>query len=242
MKTVLCHMKKCCQMKKTAMLLSASLAMTFLTPCAHGNIVNIVPGIAATPVEKARQVVSTVVNGMTAVLKNKGLSRDQKEGQVRKLIKENFRIPSIVQFIFGRAYRGLSQEDRKRAARAYLSYLATSYTDKLMDSASSVGSDTVRITKTHVQDESGQILVTTEATVAGMEKPVAVIWYLYQIDDKKTGGKVARIYDVSVEGLSESLSHQQEFQPIIAPVGTGVNAFIAEIEKRIAKIHATAHQ
>jgi phospholipid transport system substrate-binding protein len=179
------------------------------------------PRAAAAPANPASFM--TEVSGQVLhLLSDQQTPEPEREKNFEALVDQNFDMPRIARFVLGTSWRGASEDERKRFAEAFRTYMINFYWGRFQQYAGQsfkvIGqqpqSGTVTVVNTQIVQPSGQ-------------PPAKVNWTVVKESD------AYKIIDVSIEGISQVLTYRQEFAAVIQRNDGHVSALIDEINKKI---------
>ncbi|CAK0745214.1 phospholipid transport system substrate-binding protein [uncultured Gammaproteobacteria bacterium] len=142
----------------------------------------------------------------------------------RKLLLDNFDIPTIGRFVLGRFWNETTPEQQKE----YLSLFETMIVQMYADRFSSYSGETFKVLSARPETERDSFVLTE---VAGNGSPVKVEWRVRQL------GSRFGIIDVVVEGVSMSTTQRSEFASVIQSRGGKVEGLLLALRDKVAAFH-----
>lgn len=177
---------------------------------------------AADDGSEGKAFIESLAEQAIAALTAPGISRDERQARARALLKDNFAVPTIGQFVLGRYWRSATPEEREEYLRLFEELIVVTYVDRF----SRYSGEQLRVTNDVVDPESGDVLVYSEITrpAAG---PVKVAWRVRRVPPS------FKIVDVLVEGVSMSQTQRSDFASVIRNNGGTVTGLIEEMRRRV---------
>ena len=148
----------------------------------------------------------------------------EREKQFQALVDQNFDLPRIARFVLGPPWRSASDEEKQHFNDVFRTYMVRIYWSRFRQyyggqKFTILGqlkqSDTITLVQTQIIQPEGKPPAKVDWTVA-----------------KTAAGY--KIIDVSIAGVSQSLTYRDEFSSIIQRNGGQVSALINELSKRNA--------
>ena len=156
------------------------------------------------------------------------LTGTEKEERLRALLRENFDVGTIGRFALGPHRRRASDDQLDEYLVAFEDFLIYTYTTRFGQYAGEV----VEVTGTRPAGTSETDIFVISNIVREDKDPVQIDWRVREI------GESISIIDVEVAGTSQSLTYKQEFASVIANRGNGIEGLIAELNEKVAELHA----
>lgn len=176
---------------------------------------------AATPSQPPDEFIRTLSKEAISSLTGSGLDEGDREARFRALFTENFDVQSIAQFVLGLYWPRATQEQRAEYVKLFEDFVVKSYAKKFAD-YSGDGFKTVAIIKMSGSDS----MVSSQIRAREDKPPVRVDWRVRDNDTRY------RIVDVTVEGISMSVTHRDEFAAVIRSSGGTVAGLIDALKKK----------
>lgn len=152
--------------------------------------------------------------------RDKKLTTDVAKTQFRKILNNSFDIPTIARFTLGRYWRVATPAEQQEFTRLIQKVILDKYADRLLE----FSGDRYTINGARVLDNRDSLV---NSTIFPSDKPpVAFDWRL-----RKTGSGV-KIIDMSVEGISMSVTHRTDFASVIEANGGKVSALIDALQDK----------
>jgi phospholipid transport system substrate-binding protein len=167
--------------------------------------------------KQASAFVDKVVSQSMSTIKDKQagkLSEDSAKTNFRKILNDAFDVPTIAKFTLGRYWRVATPAQQKE----FTGLLQTVILDKYADRVLSYSGNGYKIISTTPMDNKDYTVST--AINRENDAPVAFDWRVRTIDGK------LKVIDISVEGISMSVTHRSDFASEIERNGGQVQALI----------------
>jgi phospholipid transport system substrate-binding protein len=159
-----------------------------------------VPVQAATPLE----TVTTEVNKVLEVLRNKSLKEEMKREKLRVLYTEMFDQEELSKWCLGRNWSKLNETQRKEFLPLFQQVLEKTYGDRVL-----AYSDEKVLFEKEVTISNNRIEVKTRVVTKSKEVP-----FNYRVFQDKNGKW--KVYDVVVENVSLVMNYRSQFNEILA--------------------------
>lgn len=156
-------------------------------------------------------------------LSKKELSDEERDRRFRELLLETFDLPTIARFTLGRYWRRASEAQRKEYVQLFEEFVVMAYSHRFRDLTGK------KFTVNNVREISeNESMVASELAIPN-RPPVRVSWRV-----KKNSSKY-KVVDVTVEGISMSVTQRDEFAAVIRNSGGRVDGLIRALRKKIGK-------
>jgi phospholipid transport system substrate-binding protein len=167
----------------------------------------------------ATQFVQKLGDRALTSLTAKDLPQAERAKRVRDLLRSNFDIKTIARFALGTSWKTATEAQRSEYLDLFEKMIVSTYTERFQD----YSGQSFKVTKS---SPTGKDWVVSSQIIQKDGPPVAVGW---QVRDK---GEGMRIVDVTVEGISMSVTQRNDFAAVIQSGGGKVDALIASLRKR----------
>lgn len=158
-----------------------------------------------------------------AQLGNKELSDEQREKRFRTLLTETFDLPTIARFTLGRYWRRATDQQKEEYVKLFEDFVVLAYSNRFRD----LTGKKFKI-NTVSQLNERETLVASQIILPG-KPPVRVGWRVRNSND------AYKITDVSVEGISMSVTQRDEFASVIRQSGGRVDGLLRALKKKTGK-------
>jgi phospholipid transport system substrate-binding protein len=152
--------------------------------------------------------------------RDKSLSQDEFKRRLREIALRDFDAPRIAQFVLGRYWRSASEADRQQFVQAFEDYMVQVYATRFRQYSGA------RFKVTGQRADGNANIVTTEIEQPNGQPPAKVVW---QVNKSGDGYK---IFDVSIEGISQAVTYRQEFSSVIEQHDGQVSALTAQLRQK----------
>jgi phospholipid transport system substrate-binding protein len=150
------------------------------------------------------------------------LPKEERERRARALLRENFAITTIGQFVLGRYWRIATPEERQEYLQLFEDLIIATYIERF----SRYAGERLEVSGARAIEGGNDQLVDTRIVRAGAA-PVQVGWRV-----RNDGGQW-KIVDVVVEGVSMGQTQRSEFASVIQNRGGSVAALLEEMRRRV---------
>lgn len=208
-KEIIMHFKKLC-----SAVLAGGLAVFLMA--GHANA----EGVS---VDNARAYVEKVANqAISEVAGKEDVSQQEAEVSFRVLLKQAFDMETIARFTLGRHWRMATAQEKTDFKKALEGLIIRSYTQRLKD-YNGQGFEVTGGQKLSEKDVGVNMLIYPDAS---KQNPVDLVWRVRSINGKN------KIIDLSVEGVSMSITQRTEFASVIQRNGGTIQVLIDSLNKK----------
>lgn len=144
-----------------------------------------------------------------------------RESRFRVLFIKDFDIPAIGRFALGRYWRTATPAQQQEFIQLFENMVVRTYASKFKE----YSGQKLRVTGAREEGE-GRAIVSSEIGGPSATRPIRIDWRVAKGPD---GNK---IYDVIVEGVSMSVTEQQDFGSAIQRQGGGVDGLLAQLREK----------
>jgi phospholipid transport system substrate-binding protein len=182
--------------------------------------------VAATPEQAAQtpagKFIQDLGNRAIGVIADKSLTAEQRSSKYNGLLHEAFDLPTIGHFVLGRAWNTATPQQQQEYMKLFEAIVVKMYGDRLsFYSGESFHVKGVR------QENDKDSVVTSEIDHPGGSQPTSVDWRVRQNDGKFV------IVDVSVEGVSQSVTQRDEYASILQRNNGNIDALLNLMRERL---------
>ena len=178
-------------------------------------------GRAALDAQAARTFIEGLADKAISALTPPDIPQEEREARARQLLRENFAVETIGQFVLGRHWKQATPEERDEYLRLFEELIVSTYVDRFKRYTG----QKLRVTGS-VNEPDGDVLVNSEIDRSGAT-PIAIDWRV-----RDESGR-PQIVDVYVEGVSMGQTQRSDFSSVIRNSGGSVAGLLAEMRKRI---------
>ncbi len=150
-----------------------------------------------------------------AIMADKSLTQDQRANHYSALLHDAFDLPTIGHFVLGRAWATATPQQQQDFMKLFEALVIKMYGDRL----SFYSGEGFQVTAVRQEDEKNSI-VSSQVTHPDGAAPTSIDWRVRQNGDKMS------IVDVSVEGVSQSVTQRDEYTSIIQRNGGNINPLL----------------
>jgi len=199
-----------------------------------GLILVLVVGVAVDPTpitaaradaagEPAKEFIEGLAERAISALADPDVGREERITRFRELLDSYFAVRTIGQWVLGRYWRRASPEERDAYLALFEDLIVATYADRF----TRYSGETLKVTRTLVSEDSGDVLVFSEIMRPETNQPLSVLWRV-----RERNGDL-KIVDVIVEGVSMGQTQRSEFGAVIRRNGGKVSALIEELRRRL---------
>ncbi len=171
---------------------------------------------------KARAFIEGLADQAVQALTNAAVPREEREKRARVLLRENFAVPTIAQWVLGRYWRVATPAEQQEYLNLFEDLIVVTYVDRF----TRYSGERLRVTRSVGMGETGDVNVFSDITNPG-GSPIDIGWRV------RTRDGSMKVVDVSVEGVSMGQTQRSEFASIIQNNGGQVSGLIAEMRRRL---------
>jgi phospholipid transport system substrate-binding protein len=155
------------------------------------------------------------------IITDKGLNAADREKKFHAMFVESFDVPAIGRFVLGRYWRTASDAQKSEFLKLFEDMIVKTYNNRFTE----YKGEQFAVTGSRADGDSA--MVTTNVMRPGANQPVKVDWRVL-----KPQGKL-KIVDVIIEGVSMSVTQQQEFGSVIQRNGGQIDSLLSSMRERI---------
>lgn len=171
---------------------------------------------------KARAFIEGLADQAVQALTNASVPREEREKRARVLLRENFAVPTIAQWVLGRYWRVATPAEQREYLSLFEDLIVVTYVDRF----TRYSGERLRVTRSVGMGETGDVNVFSDITNPG-GTPIDIGWRV------RTRDGAMKVVDVSVEGVSMGQTQRSEFASIIQNNGGQVSGLLAEMRRRL---------
>ncbi len=173
----------------------------------------------------AQTFVESLADEAIAALTTAGASRDQRENRARELLARYFAVDTIGRWVLGRYWQQATAAEQADYLTLFEDLIVTTYVDRF----SRYSGERLTVSRSVVDENSGDVLVFSEITRPAGGQPVEVGWRVRARD------ATMKIVDVYVEGVSLGQTQRSEFASVIRNSGGKVAGLLDEMRRRVKR-------
>jgi phospholipid transport system substrate-binding protein len=185
------------------------------------------PALAADPQAgaKAEAFVASLAGDAIAALTTTGATREQRENRARELLARYFAVDTIGRWVLGRYWQQATPAEQADYLTLFEDLIVTTYVDRF----SRYSGERLTVSRSLVDEASGDVLVYSQITRPAGGQPVEVGWRVRARDG------TMKIVDVYVEGVSLGQTQRSEFASVIRNTGGKVAGLLDEMRRRVKR-------
>ena len=185
----------------------------------------VTPGPAAAEdfTKEAGTFVQALGDQAIAIITDAGLSAGDREKRFHEMFVSSFDVPAIARFVLGRYWRTASDPQKDEFLKLFEDMIVKTYNNRFKD----YKGEQFVITGTRGDGDSAMVSTNVVSAQVRNGQAVKVDWRVL-----KPQGKL-KIVDVVIEGVSMSLTQQQEFGSVIQRNGGQIDGLLATMRERI---------
>jgi phospholipid transport system substrate-binding protein len=184
------------------------------------------PLAAQSPAADPGAFMAQLADQAIAMLSANGMTPEQREAAFSALIDKSLDVDSIGRFAAGRHYHKMTAQQRAEYQRLFAVFVVKSFARRLGD----YSGETFSVTTTRPVDDQHVLVRSRINRPSG--PPIELDWRL------RAGAGAYRIVDVTVGGVSMSVTQQQDFSAVIAR--SGVDGLLAALRNHAESATAAA--
>ena len=149
------------------------------------------------------------------------MTDDQRAARFREILTETFDLPTIARFTLGRFWRVASTRQKKEYVRLFEEFIVQAYSNRFKD----LSGRTFKVKLSRKLNARDQ-LVLSEIEIEKGKAPIRVNWRVRLRD------KAFHVIDVTVEGVSMSVTQRDEFAAVIRRNGGKVEGLLDALRRK----------
>ena len=174
--------------------------------------------------DDGRALVQRMADQVVSILADKSIDRAGREARFRRILSQNFDVPTIGAWVMGAPWRGASPAQRADYLRLFEAYIVKVYTGQLATYAGE------SVTVTGVEEDGVGVAVSSRVTDPKNDRTIELKWRL-----RRTGAQL-KVRDVLIENISMSQTQRREFASVFQQRGGTVDGLIAALREKIAEL------
>lgn len=169
----------------------------------------------------ARSFIEGLADNAIAALTPPDIPQAEREARARELLRQNFAVETIGQFVLGRYWRTATPDERTEYLKLFEELIVSTYVDRFKRYTG----QGLKVTGS-VDQPDGDVLVNSEIERTGAA-PVSIAWRVRDQDGRP------QIVDVMVEGVSMGQTQRSDFSSVIRNSGGSLAGLLDEMRQRI---------
>lgn len=164
-----------------------------------------------------------------AALNNKSMPVNQRVATFRALFLEGFDVPSIAQFVMGRAWTRATDEQRRTYLKLFEEVTLLTWALRFNE----YGGETLKLNKTRAE---GRVAFVESQVIRPGRDPVRVEWRI----ERPNGAY--KILDIGVEGTSMAIAQRADYSAVLQQGNGKIDALIAALNAKLEQLNEKARQ
>jgi phospholipid transport system substrate-binding protein len=170
---------------------------------------------------EAAKFVQSLGDQAIHLITDPSLSKVDREHRFKTMFVDSFDVPAIGRFVLGRYWRTANEQQRAEFLKLFEDMIVKTYNNRFSE---------YKGEQFHVagaRNDGESVLVSTNVTQPRGGPPVKVDWRVVKHQGKP------KIVDVIIEGVSMSVTQQQEFGSVIQRNGGQIDSLLATMRERV---------
>lgn len=168
----------------------------------------------------ASDFVIDLSNQGIAIVSDKSSSEAERAPKFKELFDRAFDVPAIGKFVLGRYWRTATDAQKAEFLKLFEQMVVQTYTNRFSEYSGE------KFQLVSARPDQNSALVSTNVLRPSGGEPIKVDWRVL------SEGGTYKVVDVIVEGVSMSVTQQQDFGSLIQRSGNGVDGLITELKER----------
>ena len=182
---------------------------------------------AETPPDDAAAFVDSLGSETIKVLRSENSTLDQREAEVRRLLRENFALDQIGRFVLGRAWKKATDNQKREYLTLFSDYVLSTYAKRL----GGYTGETFTILKSEAVGTKDAVVMTQIDRPSG--PPLVAGWRVRSVNGRMV------ILDVIVEGISMVTAQRSEFASVVR--SQGIDGLLQTLRLQVSKFAAQTY-
>jgi phospholipid transport system substrate-binding protein len=178
--------------------------------------------IAAEQGSPAGQFISKLGDQALAVIADRSLQPDQRKEKYRDILNNSFDMPTIGHFVLGRAWNTATPDQQQKYMQLFTQMVLNIYGDRL----NFYSGENFKVSGVR-QENNRDSVVSSEISHPNGQPPTKIDWRVRQ-----ENGRLA-VIDVSIEGVSQSVTQRQEFADILEHNNNNIDGLLDMMSKKV---------
>lgn len=195
-----------------------------------GSLIATVPSSAATPdiLTEASAFVRSLDDQASAIVKSKALDNADRERRFHAMFVGSFDVPAIGRFVLGRYWRTATDVQKTEFIGLFEDMIVKTYSRRF----TAYRGEQLTVIGARADGDSAMVASTFAQPNGSSAK---LDWRVIRSEGQ------LKIVDVVVEGVSMSLTQQQEFGAVIQRSGGQLDGLLATMRERVQQQNRAAH-
>ncbi|MEQ8666352.1 MAG: ABC transporter substrate-binding protein [Rhodospirillales bacterium] len=179
---------------------------------------------AQTKPDDAAAFVGVLGSETIKVLQSQSATLDQREAEVRRLLRENFALDQIGRYVLGRAWKTATDDQKREYLELFSEYVLSTYAKRL----GGYTGETFSIIRSETVGTKDAVVMTQIDRPSG--PPLVAGWRVRNVGERMV------ILDVIVEGISMVTAQRSEFASVVQ--SQGIEGLLQTLRLQISKFAA----
>ncbi|MBI3517707.1 MAG: ABC transporter substrate-binding protein [Proteobacteria bacterium] len=180
--------------------------------------------------KEAGAFVQSLGDQAIAIITDASLNAGDREQRFHQMFVTSFDVPAIGRFVLGRYWRTASDAQKTEFLKLFEDMIVKTYNNRFKD----YKGEQFVITGARADADSAVVSTNVVSAQVRSGQPVKVEWRVL-----KPQGKL-KIVDVVIEGVSMSVTQQQEFGSVIQRNGGQIDGLLATMRERVQQQNQAA--
>ncbi|MGB0749652.1 MAG: MlaC/ttg2D family ABC transporter substrate-binding protein [Magnetospiraceae bacterium] len=172
----------------------------------------------------AKGFIDGLARDAVAALADKSTDQKEREDKFRHLLRENFAVKDIGQFVLGRYWRAASDEQKTEYLDLFEDFIIQTYLQRF----DSYSGEKLKVIGAVADDAKKDAVVSSELMRNAGQPPIRIDWRVRAPDG------AFKIVDVVVEGVSMSQTQRSDFGSVIQRNGGKIDGLIQMLRDKTA--------
>jgi phospholipid transport system substrate-binding protein len=187
------------------------------------------PAVAQGAPRDAGAFVQSLGDRAIAIITDTALTPADREARFHDIFVSSFDVPAIGRFVLGRHWRSATDAQRAEFLKLFENMIVKIYSNRFTD----YKGEQFAVTSSRSAGDS--VIVTVDISRPSGGAPVHVDWRVLKVEG------AYKVVDVVVEGVSMSVTQQQDFSAVIQRAGGQIEPLLAVMRERIEKAGQPVH-
>ena len=178
---------------------------------------------SAAQMAPASKMIQDLGNQAIAIAADKSLSQDARRAKYDELLRASFDLTTIGHFVLGRYWTTVAPEKQQEFLKTFETLIIKIYTSRI----NFYSGEGFKVKSERAEDERDTV-VNSEITHPDGSKSTNVDWRV-----RSAGGKLT-IVDVSIEGVSQSVTERQEYASVMQQNNGNIEPLLTLMRQQIS--------
>lgn len=183
-----------------------------------------IPVLVAAKDTPAGQFIQGVGNQAISIIADKELTPEERTAKYEQILRSAFDMQTIGHFVLGNHWASATPEQQAEYSRLFEGLMIKIYGDRL----SFYSGERFEVKNVQPDPNTQDLIVSSEVAQPKGAQSTKIDWRVRQSEHNKLA-----VIDVSVEGVSQSVTQKQEYASILKNNGGNVDALLGMMRKRL---------